>query len=131
LAQTGHIFLGGKKYFPHPSRLVNAPLQPHPSISNIPLHPQPGPINDGWEENQNKPASGNGNLPNIHKRQLELVVAPISTSTKYIVQNHACIKIKSIGHITHPTNIIFLSLLVYVEGTHSLRYSSLDDNILL
>jgi hypothetical protein len=68
LAQIGHLFLGGQQALPQPFRPVNAPLQPHPSIVDIPLHPQPGPVNDGWEENQNKLVSGNANWPNSHKK---------------------------------------------------------------
>jgi hypothetical protein len=78
-------------------RPINAPLQPHPSIVDIPQHPQPSPVNDGWEENQNKYVSGNANWPSIHEKHPRpgLVVAPIATSTNYFSQNQPCIKIKS------------------------------------
>jgi hypothetical protein len=49
LAQIGHLFLGGQQALPQPLRPINAPLQPHPSIYDIPLHPQLITINDGWK----------------------------------------------------------------------------------
>jgi hypothetical protein len=93
--QTGHLFLGGQQALPHPFRPANAPLQPHPSIVDIPSHPQPGPVNDGWEENLNKLVSGIANWPNNHKKQPEPVIAHVVTSTNSFAQNQPCIEIKS------------------------------------
>ena len=97
MAQIGHLFLGGKQGLFHPLRHVNAPLQPHPSIVDIPLYPQLGPVNDGWEENQDKHVSKNANCLNIHEKQPQpgLVVAPIGTSTNSFSKNNHFIEMKS------------------------------------
>jgi hypothetical protein len=42
-----------------------------------------------------KLVSGNANWPNSHKKQPQLLVAPIATSTNSFSQNQPCIEIKS------------------------------------
>jgi hypothetical protein len=59
------------------------------------LYPQPGLVNVGWEENQNKPVSGNENCPSSPKKQHELVLSPIVSSSNSFSQNQPCINIKS------------------------------------
>jgi len=96
LARTGHLFLGGQQALPEPMRPVNVPLQPHPSIVGIPLHPQSDPADDGWETNQNKPVSGNAKWPSMHENhpEPEFVVASVAPANSF-TQNHPYIEVKS------------------------------------
>jgi hypothetical protein len=52
-------------------------------------------VYEGGGENPNRPASGIANWPNSHKKQLELIIAPIATSTNSFAQNQPCIEINS------------------------------------
>jgi hypothetical protein len=48
LVQTGLLDLGGKPAFPQPFAPPNLPLQPHPSIIDVPKH-HLRPMHDEWE----------------------------------------------------------------------------------
>jgi hypothetical protein len=88
--------LGGQQGL-HPLRPVNAPLQPHPSIDNIPLHPQPDPINDGWETKKTNLFLEMQNGPTFMKNNpnLDLLLPSIVASTNSFAQNQPYIEIKS------------------------------------
>jgi hypothetical protein len=65
LARIGNLLFGGKQAFLKPLRPLNIPLQPHPSIFGIPMHPQSDLANDECETNQNKLVSRNAKWPNM------------------------------------------------------------------
>jgi hypothetical protein len=54
LVQIGHLNLGGKPTFPQPFSPPNVPLQPHPSIMDVP-EPPLHPMDDGWKKTMYPP----------------------------------------------------------------------------